>query len=299
MFSKEKKIIPFVSIVICTYNRKRLLTDCLSSVFQIDYPKSKYEVIVIDGGSTDGTSEIQNQFRDVHFFTEGKFGLAHARNMGASMAKGSIVVYTDDDCIVDSKWIENLLIGFDLFPFVVGVGGIVLPAPSVIVPKKLFVKSALGLYDEGSKMKFVQGIITSNCAFKRSVLEETRFDETLGVTRRGNLILCGEDSDLCESLTRLENKLLYMPQAKVFHQIGRRLKASYIVKHAIHNGVSNVKHLKKMNISRIMMIRLSVPKVFLSFFKIRSDRSFSTCYGILASMSTLITCATGLDTIFG
>ena len=79
MFSQKETDLPFVSIIVCTYNRKRLLNDCLSSILRIDYPKSKYEVIVIDGGSTDDTLELQLQFEEIRFFTERTGGLANAR----------------------------------------------------------------------------------------------------------------------------------------------------------------------------------------------------------------------------
>ena len=151
MFSQKETDLPFVSIIVCTYNRKRLLNDCLSSILRIDYPKSKYEVIVIDGGSTDDTLELQLQFEEIRFFTERTGGLANARNKGAELAKGDIVVYTDDDCIVDSQWIKNLTLGFQLSSSIKGVGGPVFPLISNPVPKKIYVKAALGLFDEGKK----------------------------------------------------------------------------------------------------------------------------------------------------
>ena len=298
MFSKEETDFPFVSIIICTYNRRHLLNDCLSSVFRMDYPKSKYEVIIIDGGSTDGTSEIQLEYKEIRFFTERICGLANARNKGAELAKGSIVIYTDDDCIVDSQWIKNLLLGFQLSSSIMGVGGPVFPSNSSPVPKKIYVKAALGLFDEGKERKFVDGIITSNSAFKREIFRTIKFDETLGTTRRGKLILCGEDVDFSKSIIKNNYRLLYTPYAKVYHQVRKdRVRVAYIVKHASHKGLSTAMTFKKEKKSRIWMIRFSVGGLLQSFMLIFKNRSFTTCYRIIVSMSAFFISVTGLDNI--
>jgi len=294
----ETKEIPFVSIVVCTYNRQKLLKDCLKSIFAIEYPKSLYEIIIVDGGSNDGTDELCKRFPEIRFVKERKFGLAYARNKGAKLARGSIVVYTDDDCIVDKYWLKNLVLGFLYSTSIVGVGGPVCPAHPDAIPRRILVKPALGLFDEGDSIKLVQGIITSNSAFKREVFTTIQFDETLGTTRRGKLLLCGEDVDFCQTITNSGYKLLYTPFAKVYHQVRKdRIRVSYIVKHAIHNGISTTKlYLKKKN-SRIWASRTALHSVIDSLFVIISNRSFTSCYMLLSSLSTLSVCITGFDKI--
>jgi len=290
--------LPFVSIVVCTYNREDFLKKCLYSIFSMDYPRDRYEVIVIDGGSTDGTEKLSEEFPQIRFIVESKYGLAYARNMGAKLAVGSIVAYTDDDCVVDKRWLRHLVKGFQLSDSIIGVGGPVLPLHSKTVPKKILVNAALGLYNKGEKMKIVRGIITSNSAFKREIFKYFKFDETLKVTRRGKLILCGEDVDFCRRLTKQGYKLLYTPYAKVYHQLDRkRLNVWYIVRHAIHNGVSTSIYYFKVKKSRLWMIRLALHRVANSFLAIFSNRSFAACYEIIASLSTLLVCITGFDRI--
>jgi len=294
----ERRELPFVSIVICTYNRKNLLRMCLNSIYAQDYPESNFEVIVVDGGSTDGTKELCKEFPKIRFITESRFGLAYARNLGAELARGSIVAYTDDDCIVDRHWLRNLVSGFRFSKSTAGVGGPVYPLHPETIPKKILVEPALGLSDEGENIKLVQGIITSNSAFKREIFSAIQFDETLGTTRRGKLILCGEDVDFCQILTKSGYKLLYMPFAKVYHQISKdRIRVPYIVKHAVHNGISTTKSFEKEKNSRIWMIRVAVGRLVQSLLAIISDRSFTSCYKIIASMSTLLICLTRLDKI--
>ena len=219
-------------------------------------------------------------------------------NKGAELAKGDIVVYTDDDCIVDSQWIKNLTLGFQLSSSIKGVGGPVFPLISNPVPKKIYVKAALGLFDEGKKRKFVDGLVTSNSAFKKEIFNTIKFDETLGTTRRGKLILCGEDVDFSKSIIKDNYKLLYTPSAKVYHQLRRnRIRVVYIVKHALHKGISTVMTFKKEKKSRIWIIRFSIGGLVQSFMLIFKNQSFTTCYRIIVSMSAFFISITGLDTV--
>ena len=298
MFNNRYQGIPFVSVVVCTYNRKNLLKSCLNSIYAQDYPKSNFEVIIVDGGSTDGTEELCKEFPRIRFITETKFGLAYARNKGAEIARGSIVAYTDDDCIVDKQWLMNLVDGFNFNENVVGVGGQVLPAHPELIPEKILVRAALGIMDHGESQKLNQCLLTSNVAFKKQIFNITKFDETLGTTRRGKLILCGEDTDFCQTLLGLGYNLLYEPKAKVYHQINKdRIKVTYIIKHAIHNGISQTRVYLKKKHSRIWAVRYAVGQLLQSVFKLFSDQSFTALYALIASISTLLISFTGLDRI--
>ena len=290
--------IPFVSVVVCTYNRITLLKSCLNSIYTQDYPKSNFEVIIVDGGSTDGTEELCKEFPQIRFITESRFGLAYARNKGAELARGSIVAYTDDDCLVDKAWLRNLINGFQTFENVMGVGGPVYPLHPEIIPEKIHVKAALGLFDDGENPKLTEGIITSNSAYKKEIFKNKKFDEALGTTRRGRFILCGEDTDFCQTIADSGYKLLYTPYAKVYHQIRKeRIRVPYIVKHAIHNGISQTRFYLKKKHSRIWAIRYALGQLLQCSSKILSDTSFTTCYTLIASTSTLFISFTGFDKI--
>ncbi len=287
--------LPFVSVVVCTLNRKKLLSECLTSLFAMNYPQSCYEVIVIDGGSQDGTQEITAEFPQIHFTVEPHFGIAYARNRGAELAKGSIVAYTDDDCIVGKVWLSSLVNGFGRSPEIMGVGGPVFPAFAQL-PKKILVSPALGLFDEGQEPKYVDGIITSNSAFKREIFSIARFDEDLGATRRGQLLLCGEDVEFCRAIKDHKFKLFYEPHAKVYHKIRRdRVKVSYIIRHAVTNGVSIAKLNQKTKDSRLWMTRYALVGLLKSIYSVVNDRSFSVCYQIIVYCSASFISITGIE----
>lgn len=292
---------PFVSVVICTYNRKRLLKMCLSSIYAQDYPESNFEVIVVDGGSTDDTKELCKEFPKIRFVIEKRSGLAYARNKSVELSRGSIVVYTDDDCVVARQWLENLVAGFHFSGSVVGVGGPVYSLDPEVIPQRILVQAALGLHSDGESVKVVRSLIGANFAFKREVFKITRFDEKFGranATKLGKLMLSGEDTEFCHSLTDSGYTLLYTPYAKVYHQIRKeRLRVSYILRHAIYNGLSQAKGLLK-RYPRIVATRHAFSETGQFLLALKHDRSFTSCYNLVYSLTAFLTIITGLDKIF-
>jgi len=280
-----KTAFPLVSIVVCTYNRKKRLEECLRSILKLEYPRSRLEIIVIDGGSVDGTDiMVKRFFPEVRFIVERAPGVAIARNLGALRASGTIIVYTDDDCLVDKKWLKELLAHFSS-ESVIAVGGSVLPASPI--PKELFVEEALGLLDIGSEIRTVEALLTSNFAVRQTAFDSARFETKLG--RRGSLLFGGEDTDFCRNLRQQGYRLIYNPYARVYHQISpERLHVVYILKHAIFTGISYQQHLKKWEKSRFnILIKLSgaaVGQIRLSFAR----RSIKELYHFVFLSSALI-----------
>jgi GT2 family glycosyltransferase len=98
---------PRVSVVVCSYNGGATLDQCLRSLSALNYPN--YEVIVVDDGSRDNTTEILSRFPRVRSIRQANQGLSHARNVGLYAATGAIVAYTDSDCYADPDWLTHLV----------------------------------------------------------------------------------------------------------------------------------------------------------------------------------------------
>src|SRR5947208_569679 len=81
---------PRISVVVCTYNGRRTIRECLEGLRRIEYPD--YEVIVVDDGSTDGTATIVGEYQ-VRLIRTQHRGLSNARNTGLAAATGEIVAY--------------------------------------------------------------------------------------------------------------------------------------------------------------------------------------------------------------
>lgn len=109
------------SIVINTLNRANLLPNTLKSFLYLDF--DNFEVIVVNGPSTDGTAEILEQWRDkIKIGNCPEPNLSMSRNIGIAMASGDIVIFIDDDAIPEPEWLDQIMDGFDS-PEVAATGG--------------------------------------------------------------------------------------------------------------------------------------------------------------------------------
>ena len=103
----------FISVVIPTYNRRAILEKCLKSLESQDVcPEiEKYEVIVVDDGSTDGTFEwIKNNssvLPHVRVLVQDHGGAAAGRNRGVKNSKGDVIVFIDSDLVVTPKFLSS------------------------------------------------------------------------------------------------------------------------------------------------------------------------------------------------
>lgn len=110
-----------LSIIVPTRNRASYLKDCLDSFLKQSINPSYFEVLIIDNGSTDNTSEVFKNFKktslNIKYFYEAKLGLHYARHRGLKESKYEILVFCDDDIIATDFWIEtisNMFIDNDL-----------------------------------------------------------------------------------------------------------------------------------------------------------------------------------------
>ncbi len=106
---------PFVTVVVCTYNRGECLKSALASLAAQDTgDASDYEVLVVNNASTDATAEIIEEaeqefgprFRSV---VEALPGISFCRNRGVAEARGEWIAFFDDDQLADRHWLEELM----------------------------------------------------------------------------------------------------------------------------------------------------------------------------------------------
>lgn len=107
-----------ISIIIPVYNGEKLVSRAIRSALDQNYPKDKYEVIVINDGSTDNTASILNIFKDqLKIISHDKNkGLAAARNSGYRAAKGRYLVNLDSDDYIHSELIRTQSLFLSLTP---------------------------------------------------------------------------------------------------------------------------------------------------------------------------------------
>jgi glycosyltransferase involved in cell wall biosynthesis len=97
------------SVIVCTFNGAKKIKNCLDALKNQKYPSEYIEMIIVDDGSIDNISEIISKYPSFKYIKHEKnFGLGKSRNTGLANASGNIIVFTDDDCIPDKKWIQEL-----------------------------------------------------------------------------------------------------------------------------------------------------------------------------------------------
>ena len=100
-----------ISVIIPAYNEEATIQRCLSALSHQTIPRSSYELIVVDGNSSDRTREIAADYADLVFIQESE-RVPGARNDGFARAKYPIVATTDADRIAAPDWIEHILHSF-------------------------------------------------------------------------------------------------------------------------------------------------------------------------------------------
>ena len=120
-------------VIVCTYNRAKYIGNLLESIAANDLPRNEYEIVLVDNNCTDNTREICEVFatkhKDVNFryVVESEQGLSAARNKGIKEAKGDVLVYVDDDALVDTWYLRTIVEYMDAHPEISAVGGPIIP----------------------------------------------------------------------------------------------------------------------------------------------------------------------------
>lgn len=236
---------PFVSVIIPTRNRQSMLEKALISMVEMQYPLDRFEVVVVDDGSTDGTRHLvagllaDLPYSLIYVPLEGN-GIPAARNAGASAAKGQLLVFSDDDCFFRTDWLAVLAANFsDPGIGVVGVADEV-PEDSPLLSRCIdyTVNSLAGSggvrHDRSLRIAryYPRGF---GMAVSREAFEAVAgFDETLQA---------GEDIDLSYRIGRAGYRLRFEPKTFVWHQRRSTLKA--FLKQMATRGATRVELIRR------------------------------------------------------
>jgi glycosyltransferase involved in cell wall biosynthesis len=103
---ESKMNYPFISIIIPTLNEERHIVKCLESLKSQRYPGDRFEIIVVDNGSTDRTLNLCEKYTESIHVLPG-VNVSELRNYGAGKARGEIYAFIDGDCEADGNWLAN------------------------------------------------------------------------------------------------------------------------------------------------------------------------------------------------
>ncbi len=198
-----------ISVIVPVRNGLNTLPACLDALLVQTTPKEDYEVIVVDDGSTDGTANVACRER-VTVDSIAASGPAAARNRGAQLATGELLLFTDADCIPAPDWVERLASVFTQ-PEVIGAKGVYRTREHGLVPR--FVQlEYLSKYDHMTRLPSIDFIDTYSAAYRRDVfLANGGFDTSFPTASV-------EDQEFSFRLARKGYKLVFVPDAVVYHR---------------------------------------------------------------------------------
>ncbi|KIE42506.1 MULTISPECIES: glycosyltransferase [Geobacter] len=174
--------LPFVSVIIPTFNRGALLEGTIRSFLTQKYPHDRFEILVADNNSTDNTKRVVERFQggavSVRYHFEPRQGVHYARNGAASIAVGDILYFTDDDMIADSLLLAEITAVFRLDDRIGCATGKVMPKFAVEPPAwvgRCLVNSLLSLtaYDREEELEVTRACIAYSC--HQAILREAFF----------------------------------------------------------------------------------------------------------------------------
>jgi GT2 family glycosyltransferase len=239
-----------VSIIVCTYNRcdsLKMLMDSLEGLK--DVSAVSWELIVVDNNSTDQTRVVVDGVvkagcANVKYLFEVRRGKSFALNTGISAAKGEIIAFLDDDCIVTPGWLACLAKEFRNNPECAGIGGRVELYDSRDRPVTIRTsKKKQAFSSSGQLFSLIPGC---NMAFIRTVFHQAgNFDVRFGP---GTLIASAEDADFIYRVYKLGLPMLYCPDVVIYHNHGRRTDSQVAMLsklYTIGRGSFYCKHILK------------------------------------------------------
>lgn len=215
-----------ISVLIATRNRARVLRSTLESLASQQAPDLLREVIVADNGSLDDTSvvlgEMEHKLPLRHVFVA-YAGKNRALNEALGLAKGELLVFTDDDVEIPASWLSDLWSASRRWPDYDIFGGPVLPCfppgtdpwlKDPDVPGYLYARFSLA-QEEGPCG--AQLPIGPNFAIRARALRAAYFSPCLG-PQRGSYIPGGE-TELLTRLVLRGHRAVYVPSAQVSHRV--------------------------------------------------------------------------------
>lgn len=231
----------FVTVGICTWNRAELLNQTLAQMQQLEIPAGvQWEVLVVNNRSTDHTEEVLNRYASslplVAVYEE-RQGKSYALNTATARARGELILWTDDDVLVDRLWLAETVAAARRRPDYAFFGGPIKPwftrpAPKWLTDNWHFVASAYAARDMGDEeFDFSQHRLPfgANLTIRTEAQRQHLYNPRFG--RVGASEVRGEETQVLWEMLEAGLKGLWTPKATVQHYIPpERISMEYLIR---------------------------------------------------------------------
>ncbi|MCU1225272.1 MAG: glycosyl transferase [Edaphobacter sp.] len=197
------------SIIIPTFNGALRIGYCLDALTAQIVGRDDVEILVVNDGSTDNIGDVVRRYPAVRLITQANAGPAAARNRGAAEAQGTILLFTDDDCVPMPDWLDAMLSPFN-DPSVVGAKGIYRTRQKGLAARFVQIEYE-DKYRLMTSLDSIDFIDTYSAAFLREhFLAMNGYDTSFPVA-------CAEDIELSYRMSARGWKMKFVPTAIVYH----------------------------------------------------------------------------------
>ncbi len=218
---------PLISIIIVNYNGKHLLKECFDALMDINYPKDRQEIFMVDNCSDDGSVQfVQESYPEIKIINNNINNYCMANNLGIKNSKGEYVAVLNNDTKVDKNWLIELVKIISSDNKIGAAGSKILFMDGRIesighkeLPDFYWIDNGCKENDSGQYNKIDTASSLCGCAviYRKKAIEDVGyFDEDF------NMYM--EDVDISMRLKEQKWELVYIPQSLVFH---------------MHHGTSN------------------------------------------------------------
>ncbi len=259
-----------VSVVIACLNEEENIGSCLDSLMTQRYARGTYEIIIIDGGSTDSTQDIAKKVNhtdiSLRLVVELKKGTAVGRNAGIRAAQYDHIAFIDADCEAPPDWIETLVRHYQdavrRDELIVAVGGTNRSpedSSAFVQAVGVALDSYIGSFSsvQGRQFKnavYVSSLATLNVLYdKQKIIDIGCFDESLGSE--------AEDAEMNHRLSTAGSRFMFIPDSFVWHKI-RPTPGSWL-KNMFRYGKGRARLLKRY--PKMWAISYVLPILFMIF----------------------------------
>jgi len=151
------------SIIILNYFGEAIISETIDSVLNLDFPKNKFELIIVDNNSQDNSRQIIKKYEKENsniksLFLDKNLGFAGGNNPGIKIAKGEYIILLNNDCIVDRKWLKELISCADKNPKIFSVGSKIKKYP----PESNLVQNAGSIVFQDGYGRDIGSVVTTD-----------------------------------------------------------------------------------------------------------------------------------------
>lgn len=228
-----------VTVAICTWNRCKLLDQTLAEMHKLLIPPAvEWELLVVNNNCTDETDTVIARHAEqlpIRRLFEPKQGIANARNCAARAASGELLLWADNDVLVDRNWVEEFVRAAANWPQAAYFGGTIDPwfvsqPPRWVLAHWQQLTGVFAIRQFGNDVRPLRSdedVFSASMAFRTAVLRQYDFDPRLG--RIGADLLSAEEVALVKQIRRDGHQGVWVGTARVRHFVPpERLTRRYV-----------------------------------------------------------------------